>query len=388
MNKKFIVMAAMAAVFGMSFTACSNEEDAGKGNVASIKSDGSIGFSTNFDKVLSTRGAEASNTTLQTDGFRVWAYNATTPATVMDGVDVSYAAGAWGYGDDLYYWPTNGDLLKFQAITPYAWAVGTGATNGNATVASTSTSTVVTDLVIPACASQRDLMFARQGTAAGINLNGEDVTTAEGKVDLTFQHALSQIVFKGYLENKAALKQATVAEISICQVNSKGTITFAQDLGSLSYNGISSAPASPAVNANYTAGLVSSPVVGVATKATADATTNAINLSATDGALMLLPQVITATTVGANAQTVPTAGTYLKIAATIIDQNDNVLIDAGAAGSRNYYYVPINAITWNPGYKYTYIIKFTANQLTPIVFGDCTVGAWTDANGDPNPVEF
>jgi hypothetical protein len=92
--------------------------------------------------------------------------------------------------------------------------------------------------------------------------------------------------------------------------------------------------------------------------------------------------------VGATAQTVPTAGTYLKIAATIIDQNDNVLIDAGAAGNRNYYYVPINAITWNPGYKYTYIIKFTANQLTPIVFGDCTVGAWTDANGDPNPVEF
>ena len=375
MNKKFIVMAAIAAVFATGFTACSNEEDAGK-SYNGVSNKAGIEFSTNYDKMLSTRAAEASNATLQTDGFHVWAYNATTPATVMDNVTVSYAAGEWGYGN-LYYWPTNGDLLKFMAVSPYEWASGTGATNGQGTISSTATSTVVTDLIIPACASQRDLMFARQGTAAGINLNGQDVTTAAGKVDLTFNHALSQIVFKGKLDNVAALKQATVSNIQICTVNSKGTITFLQDLGSATNNGISSTPASPAVNANYTAGLVASPVVGAATK-----TGDAVALSAADGALMLMPQPITGAS-GETSTTAPVSGTYLAVNATIIDQNDNVLIP-----NTDTYYLPIGNITWEPGKKYTYTIKFTASMLTPIVFGSCTVAEWTPADGLPNPVEF
>lgn len=359
-----IFMAAFAATFGMAFTACSNEDTGNAAQQSEIAKSAqkAIGFTTNVDNIVPTRATAATTATVQADGFHVWAYNGT--ASVINNAEVTYASSAWSYSP-LQYWPTNGDLLKFQAVTPYDWA-----DDNSATIASTSASTIITDLVIPAAnASQKDLMFARQGTAAGINYSG-----TEDKVALEFQHALSQIVFQAKLKDTPALKSATVSELSICKVNSKGTITFVQDLGSSTTQGITSTPASTAVNANYTAGLTGSAVTNKSAYT---------NITATDGALMLLPQAITAATVAEGNKTEPSTGTYLKIKVQVLDQNDNVLIP-----NTDTYYLAINDVTWLPGRKYTYNIEFTESMLTPIVFGSVTVGSWTDVTGSPNPVEF
>ena len=367
MKTKFI-FAALAAVFGMALTSCSNNDDDLAQGSTPAQTRAAIDFKLNADKPGITRGTEGTVSTVENDGFSVWAFDGTTAymGSATEGISVTGSnATGWTY-NPVQYWPTNGNLLKFMAVTPADY---------NDIAYAAASDKVTATLTIPACASQKDLMFAKNdGSGDGINLFDKDETTTAGQVALTFNHALSEVVFKGYLDDNDAISEATVAEISIVNVKSKGDVVFTQ-AGAFSTANLDTP-------AEYTSGLANTTIT------TKDAA-SANELTASDGALILLPQEITGWAAGSDARHpdnidasgVPTAGTYLRVRAQIKNSNDVEIVNSTAI-----HYIPISDITWAPGKKYTYTIKFTANSLTPIVFGTVTVNDWDPQVG--GAVEF
>jgi len=362
--RKYLFMAAIAALFTTGLTSCSNDEGI-TGKQETKQDFKEINFNLSDGQGFpSTRASESTVETLQGAGvgFYAWGFDGTSAymGGSTTGVHVTYATNKWDY-TPKQYWPTNGNKLKFMAATPIDYG----------TYAATSASIVWTG-TIPECATQKDLMFAKNdGTGDGINFSG-----TETKIDLAFDHALSEIVFEGILENNAVLSKATVKEIGICNVNNSGTITFAQ-AGTIT-------PSAQSGSAIYTP--VSDASVEVTAKEGQDPAQSPVALCTASQALMLMPQDITAWDGEAKTEDVPTSGTYIRVKAQIKNNSDvEIVSDA------NYYYIPVPTITWEPGHKYVYKIKFTASSLTPIEFGSVTVNAWptTGTNyHNEGPIEF
>lgn len=366
--KKFFSFALIASALVAGFASCSNDDEVPGAQQGVAKPRGAIDFSITNNKGIATRGAEAGVTDIESAGFSVWAFDGTTAymgsATAGVSVTGNNTAG-WTYSP-VQYWPTNGNKLKFMAVSPADYVTTYAAASDKVTAS----------LTIPACAAQKDLMFAQNdGSGDGINLFDKDETTAAGQVALTFNHALSEIVFKGYLDNNDAIKKATVAEISIVNVKSEGDVVFTQ-AGAFSTDNLDTP-------AEYTSGLANTEIT------TKDAA-SANELTASDGALILLPQAITGWAAGSDARHpnnvdasgVPNDnGTYLRVRAQIINNQDVEIVNSSAI-----HYIPVSDITWAPGKKYTYTIKFTASSLTPIVFGTVSTTDWDPQVG--GAVEF
>ena len=214
MNKKFIVMAAFAAVFGMSFTACSNDDETPAvkgGNQPAMTR--AISFVDYMDDAPTTRGYAASLGDIQADGMSVWAFDA-TKLTAINNEGGQYFMG--GYTAGLahtwqtsfykaaadYFWPEYN--LNFVALTPQSGG-GIGAitcsqaaadvTDPESPVYSTPVMTVAVDVPLTTESdgvygsdTQKDIMFA--------SIEGQ-APLASGSAALTFKHGLSQLVFKG-----------------------------------------------------------------------------------------------------------------------------------------------------------------------------------------------
>ena len=175
MNKKFIILAAMAAVFGMSFTACSNNDDIdGAANGPSVTPPTRVAFNAWLDGAAATRG-----------------YNASL-ADIWDGTNEWYKAAS------DYFWPEYN--LNFVALTPQSGGgIGTiGISQAAAATPGTPEKPVMTVFVdVPLTTesagtygsdTQKDIMFASIEDQAPL-------TT--GSASLSFKHGLSQLVFKG-----------------------------------------------------------------------------------------------------------------------------------------------------------------------------------------------
>lgn len=253
---KKILFLAMAAV---AMVSCSqNEEIENAGQQAEIK----------FGTVVkaSTKAAVISDLT-GTDGFMVSAYNtgATTKDAVLstafiDNKLVSHSTGAWDIADGPYYWPLN-DFVQF-----FAYAKDVNATNY--VVASSATAPTVDYTVVAAAADQKDFVVAKL-------LNQQKATTA---VTLPFTHALTQVNFSVKAKN-AALKYV-VTNVGISGLYSKGTYAFAD--GAWTNTGTA--------DASYTY-----PISATAADVTVTGA-DAKKLDTTNGALMLMPQKMSADT--------------------------------------------------------------------------------------------
>ena len=152
-----------------------------------------------------------------------------------------------------YYWPTSGSL-SFYAISPYS-------DNAYSILNGVLTYTVPTDN-----SKQIDLMVAK---AANQTYKGTN-----GIVPITFQHALSRVVFKGYVSVSGL--SVEVQRITIHNVNS---------VMALGLNGTATIPT--AKYANYSIGM------GGIKTVTSVAEDKSDDLTAADGALMLVPQTLT-----------------------------------------------------------------------------------------------
>jgi hypothetical protein len=118
--------------------------------------------------------------------------------------------------------------------------------------------------------------------------------------------------------------------------------------------------------------------------------TTAKNLTATDGALLMLPQTVTpwATTAGSPVTTAAADAAhnaYLKIRCTIIS-GAVTLVD------NDYVYIPFS-VNWQQGKKYTYTLVFGAgsggfdengnplDNMLPISYTVAAADDWTDIDG-------
>lgn len=169
-----------------------------------------ISFSASLDKSEGSRGSvvTTNNYLQKMASFKVWGYMSDGGSYYVgksgaEGFVIDNKGdGTWDYDniEDLLYWPTGS--MNFYAITP--------ATDDNYSFdGSKLTYTVPTDK-----SKQVDLMYA--------TATNQTKTTNKGIVNLQFQHALSQVVFKGM--TKSSNLSVEIESITIHNVNSVMTI--------------------------------------------------------------------------------------------------------------------------------------------------------------------
>jgi len=416
MKTKFIGMAALAALFSLGFTACSNNEEIGGAEVAQARD--AIGFNISADGMkASTRGLATNSGSIIFTDFQAWGYDAVAGglymgASATSGVTVTNTAGVWGY-TPTQFWPVN--ALNFVAIAPAASAEITGnsvAQDGTSKVL-TLTSAIALDTDVE---DQDDIMFAASRTA--------DVTDPapalgaygpvakddhDGDVPLNFQHALSQVVFKGKLPANGTVTEVEIAEISLGNIPSEGSLTFTSagafygGAATITPTALSEAVFSLDANdleaANWGVGgaldTYSNATAGTAFDLTvsnsafydhdSDAETPDVSRK---NAWFMLPQALTAWVPTSDAQkkagaldAAPATGAYLKVRATL--KKDGVTL----LNNTDPVYIPIGD-TWERGKKYIYTIEFNGTgALTPITFSVTAVD-WTNADPQPDQLDF
>lgn len=405
MNKKFIILAAMAAVFGMSFTACSNNDDIdGAANGPSVTLPTRVAFNAWLDGAAATRAYNASIADIQGDGISVWAFDATKETAITDAADffmggpTAGLAHTWDGANNYYkaaadyFWPEYN--LNFVALTPQTGGgIGTIGISQAAKVGDDLQKPVMTVAIdVPLTTesagtygsdTQKDIMFASIENQAPLT---------EGSAPLSFKHGLSQLVFKGGVDGQSTIHKAVVKSIKLVNVASDGTITYTAATDALAASG------QGAQTKTYAANIVNATVTASINNAdpSDDETPNAItgqdnNADGRDYQMMILPQTsvtcedaegeITGAALNLSTKTAPVAGTYFLVNADLYANGDNV---NKVLSSNTNVYIPLESTTWAPNTKYTYTMMFGDNLLHPITF-TASISEWSTA--DKN-VEF
>ena len=212
----------------------------------------------------------------------------------------------------------------------------------------------------------------------------------DGDVPLNFQHALSQIVFKGKLPTSGTVTKVTIAEITLGNIGNTGSLTFTST-GAF-YGGATYISASnPSVftldagdleGSTFEAGE-SGIVAGTAFDLTvSNSAANKAN------AWFMLPQRTAAWTPANDSElkagalnAAPATGAYLKIRAALEKDDVPVLEDTDPI------YIPL-AANWDRSKKYIYTIEFNGSAaLTPITFS-VTAEDWTNADPQPDQISM
>ena len=381
-------MAAMAALFSMGFTACSNNDDE-MGNIAQTRGD-AINLVAYGDNSHSTRGDATNAGELQFTDFQTWAYDATTDGLYMGnsatvGRTVTNTgtalAPAWTY-TPVQFWPVN--ELNFVSIAPAASA----EVSSNSTASATGVVTLTTDVVIDTdVEDQDDIMFACAKDASATPVNGPIAKDDyAGDVPLVFKHALSQIVFKGKLPTSGSITKVVIDEIALGGVGSTGTLTFTSagaffggvnEYVSTTVPAVYSLAGTDLEAATWGVNLTNDGIAN-ATAGTAFDLTVSNSTADKHNAWFLLPQRAAAWVNSTDAElkaggmvAAPASGAYLKVAADLYKDGVKILDKADAI------YIPL-AISWDRSKKYTYTIEFNGlSALTPITFS-VTAEDWTD----------
>lgn len=375
MKTKFIVMAAMAAMFSMGFTACSNNDDEVSGNqVAQTRG---IGFFANADGSLATRGIATTPSALQFTDFQTWGYDAedggqymgvsnTVGRTVSNtGTDL---APEWTYSP-IQFWPLN--ALNFVAIAP-AEPNGVSA-NAVAQDGTSKDITISTTIALSGNVEDQDDIMYAEG-------DGLEADTEDGNVGYTFKHALSQIVFMGKLPTSGTITKVDIAEITLGNIGSAGTLTFDNNgafFGGTNAYITTTTPAAFTLDADDLEGSVfEAGVSGVVAGTAFDLTTS--SNATKKNAWFMLPQRSAAWVPANDSQlkagalnAAPATGAYLKIRAQL--EKDGVVV----LENDKPIYIPL-AANWDRTKKYIYTIEFNGSAaLTPITFS-VTAQDWTD----------
>lgn len=376
--KKFLFSLVTAFVVTASVTgfyACSDTDN--DYNASPSAKEGPIGFVATVDNNGGTRAlpTTASNYLTQMKDFKVWGFFTNGTEYYLGtqgngGIYITHTAGKgdWGYktATDVAYWPSN--ALNFYGVSP--------SDNANYTfTAQTLDYKVPTDQ-----SKQVDLLVA---------LAGNQTKSTGGKVNMAFQHALSQITFKGM--TKSSNLSVDVQSITVHNILDTRTVNFApaQNPQYLTANALTGAAKGSYENYN----------VGLSKNTTVNSTTTAVSLTDANGALLLAPQTTTkwadnTSTTDANTK----HQTYLEITCKITSttrngDKTNVSYLVGSETAYGKTYVPI-AFNWQPGKHYTYTLLFGVGKndkgdetTIPIEFS-VNVSDWTNGAAESSNVSF
>lgn len=411
--KKNLIFAALAAmVMSVAFVACSQDEDIApiannstvKTNVKNV-ADGKMGFVAITNNPSATRGYELTAAS-QVANFQVFGFledgtqyvgSALNSGIMIDGDDDgegNYSDWDYRTASDVAYWPQA--WVRFQAIYPAEDASFSIESTDKATgvdftayaVAGTEddgeeqklTAVVTVPTTVTA---QKDIMFAKAAS------NGTTHTAESNPaVALTFDHAMSQVVFQGKVaSDKIAVEINDIKLKNIKQIGKVGYFGTDQAL---------SATTTGYANTDYSIGLVATPTLGSSDVSTAK------NLTAATGALFMLPQTGTAWTHTApNKAVADAAGTssadgqgILAISCKITSAGQYLV---GDASNFETVYIPFGA-DWAQGYKYIYTLVFgkgtgafdedgdPLDTMLPISYTVSAINGWTSST--PGAIEF
>ena len=283
--KKYLITTAFAMLV---FASCTNDEDQSEPQ--------EINFSAfNFKPTRApitgtTYGTGAPDfgvfaalvATTNATSTETYAVNYETSLSYMDDVKIKYD-GSTGYkiwrpvgASDAfvkYYWPLTGKLT-FVGYTPYSVTADFVPTTRKFTITNYSADEVV--------ANQADVMYSKISSASDKTANSTQLpyTAGEGTksgVNILFNHALSQIIFKAkttVLTTDATFK---IDEIKMIDVENKGTLTVTNDVATGDVDGWSLTADNKAT-------------FNVTTGATGDLTNDFVEYG---GKLLLIPQTFT-----------------------------------------------------------------------------------------------
>lgn len=274
----------------------------------------------------------------------------------------------WEDQDGVRYWPVNGARLNFFATTAPQASFGDVEKNVKYEIPFT---------VNADAEGQSDLLYAtafnQHKTASG--LNGQ----ASQKVNLTFHHALSQVVFTGQCTNPHML--VYIGGVSVAGISGQGTMT----IDALNDTVTPKWTLSQTVdNAAYSASSIYS---NGAVTLGSEVTNVTAGPNQTAEALMLLPQTVA----GANpAEADPWNGSkaYLKVDCMIFNQAkgsegqsyfDTMIFgkDDGTMTTYDTLYIPLD-VSWQPGKRYVY----------NLIFGQGNGGYHNDGSAALIPVKY
>ena len=262
-----------------------------------------------------------------------------------------YYVGVWKTNVE-YLWPQDTRYVNFYAVHPAE------APAINNILASKSIdydgSTEALSLK-----GQYDLMYAAVRTRRddGTFTQQLDLLPDNRAVALKFRHLLSRISFYGRLSEELASYgwKVQIQDISICNVNVAGTLTFADNPA----NGATFAPASPAVPKSVPMAMNDeSHLTLTTTSVELDGEGNKVPLTSPTDIAMLMPQTLAAwnSNTEKSGTTQPaTSGGYLAISMRILDSENQYRM--GSASSYEKVFVPF-AIDWKASKNYGYTLTF------------------------------
>ena len=439
-----MLVSAIAAV-ALTIVACSQDD-----TIDERRTNGTIGFSSLLDHSnvanMQSQTRAASGTVVMNgttfENFYVWAYDTQVLGTASNSISnggamymgnedaaevlikssASNTSGGyqfggkttdnvyWGYDrvEDVKYWPKN--YLQFFAIGPSSNNIT--AYSMPATYSGTNTFTYTADN--SDLTKHKDIIVAAKRQAGSIG---------NTQVDLSFNHALSQVIFLGKVKANQPNLNVRIYSLSIINVNKKGTFTVPLDAtGSLNAlaqtdwtKDATTAKSSYIIKPNDGATPNYIELTANSTDVTADGTVASLMNGSTTVAdldkdpLFMIPQTVAAWDYSTNyndatnaivgggnnatgqADDSNQAGAYLKVNCAIW-QIDGVPI-VGSYTSSTYtgedVYVPL-AVNWDPGKKYVYTLEFGVGRNKfgvplglPITFS-ASVSAWTTSTSTIN----
>lgn len=373
--KKVIFGTALASMALLS--ACSSDNELA--NVGTTANN-AIGFHVVGNKA-ETR-ANIINTTedLKKTDFNVFAYKNNNGADGeifmgdngldhgLNGVTIKYQNEKWDYANpaDLHYWPKDGSL-NFYAVSPATITEGVTTYSWDIQKATkTITYFCFDEYNRTDGKGNPDVMYAIK--------KDQTQSTQAGKVNLNFQHILSQVVFQAKTVNSDM--EVYIKEIKIKNFKLGGTFTIPTDGSSPSQSSWSSMGE-----------VFKFKPFTVIKKTDADPIkitgTEATEIS-NDKPMLFAPQSLTGWDVSHNTTVADDKGeSYLIINCKIKQKNDYL---HGTETQYEELYVPFGT-SWDPGKRYIYTLIFGGGYnaqgqaiLQPINF-EATAKAWTNEAG-------
>ena len=364
MNKIYLLTAAFAVMASLS--GCSDTELA---SIDTVQEKTPIGFHT-VGSQMGSRATIINSGDITSTDFKVYAFdgegnafmgnNDTEPG--WHGVEINHKTGEWDYANssDLRYWPDYS--LDFYAVSPgtvskensqdhYFWEIN----NNSQTIMYNSFDEYGTS----STHQNLDVMYA---VAKG-------QTKANGKVNLTFKHILSQVLFKAKTNDDKLEVEINGINFHNAQLAGRFTIPAGEEPQRTDWTQI------PPTASTLTVGM------------DGQVTVKSTGTDVFTKPMLFVPQVLSPWV--PSDKNIDAANkdklTYLEISCRI-KQNNTYLF--GKNGFETLY-VPFSA-TWEPGKRYVYTLIFGGGYdrdgkaiLQPINF-EPSVEKWEDTNKDIN----
>lgn len=373
MNKIYLLTAAFAVMASLS--GCSDTELA---SIDTAQEKTPIGFHTVGSQMGSRANIINNGEDLKLTTFNVYAFDGDGNAFMgtndtelgYGGINISYQNGKWDYttNSDLKYWPGTVKPLDFYAVNPatfdeqmkynYGWQINKDKLEIHYTC--------INEYGLNKGISNIDVMYA--------TAKNQTKDNKAGKVDLVFNHILSQIAFKAKTQDEKT--KVEIESIVIHNVTSGGTFVMPKE-GS---TGTGWTPKED-LKQNFTIGM----------KSTTATTVDNTGTDVFTKPILFVPQQLkkwktTASTPKTIADADAAKECYLEISCKIsIDDT----YPHGTATEFEKLYVPFEA-DWQPGKRYVYTLIFGGGYtvkgnpvLTPISF-EPSVEEWKDENKDIN----